>query len=37
MIRLEPNTAGHDASEGNGDAVGSDEGHKSDVEPEQLS
>ncbi|SDR71977.1 formate dehydrogenase major subunit [Nocardioides scoriae] len=37
VIRLEPNTAGHDASEGNGDAVGSDEGHKSDVEPEQLS
>jgi anaerobic selenocysteine-containing dehydrogenase len=37
IIRLVPHTQDHESSEGHGDAVGSDEGHKSDVEPEQMS
>jgi molybdopterin-dependent oxidoreductase alpha subunit len=37
VIRLEKATRHSAGSEGSGDAVGSDAGHKSDVEPDQLS
>ena len=37
MIRLEKATRHAAGSEGTGDPVGSDRGHKSDVEPDQLS
>jgi molybdopterin-dependent oxidoreductase alpha subunit len=37
VIRLEPDSGGGATSEGKGDPVGSDRGHMSDVEPDQLS
>jgi molybdopterin-dependent oxidoreductase alpha subunit len=37
IIRLERPSSGVATSEGHGDPVGSDRGHKSDVEPDQLS
>ena len=37
IIRLVAEQEDKDASEGHGDAVGSDEGHKSDVEPHVMS
>lgn len=37
VIRLLPEAARDEHSDGQGDPVGSDEGHKSDVEPDQLS
>ncbi len=37
VIRLEPDSGGDPTSEGNGAPVGSDRGHMSDVQPDQLS
>ena len=37
IIRLESPTHRREGSEGGGDAVGSDDGHKSDAEPYHLS